>query len=311
MGGNDVYFDAVSAGESLTDVVGATIRPLPIVQYQYGGLEEVKNFEIQYHSPGGTWATCLWDAGNDQALNDECGDEGTGETTLDSLLAPDIVAQIKLLGYPTASEFATAWGLRIGPDKTNGEVDPSEIATCPGETNGCVSITRETNASGAVEWAFSARNPDGCKQDGYRREPGEGAQSGVPPNFEGLLEGATIRRCQEATTTEVISEEPAPSGGRDCKGIQLGPLVQADHTFDAPVIVLQLWRMNGDSPWGSGEVMTVVQGGVTIRGTGGNAWSYPATECLNVATIELQGGATLRGSTVVTPEDLRAAGMID
>lgn len=86
---------------------------------------------------------------------------------------------------------------------------------------------------------------------------------------------------------------------------------QADHTFQEPVIILQLWRMNGDSPWGSGEVMTVVQNGVTIRGTGGNAWSYPAAECLEVATLHMQDGANLRGSTIVTPEDLRAAGMID
>jgi hypothetical protein len=74
--GNDVYFYIASAGERLTDVIGATIRPIPFVQSTYGGYEEVKSFEVQYHSPGGRWVTCLRDAGNNyQALNSECEDE--------------------------------------------------------------------------------------------------------------------------------------------------------------------------------------------------------------------------------------------
>ena len=71
-----------------------------------------------------------------------------------------------------------------------GRLIPRRSHTCPGELNGCVRITRETNANGNVEWAFYAKNPTNCQQDGYRREPGEGGQTGVPANFEGLLEGS-------------------------------------------------------------------------------------------------------------------------
>ena len=334
---DDVYFYIAGAGDRLTNVVGATIRPIPFVQYTYGGLGEVKAFEVQYHSPGGQWVTCLRDVNNNyQALNSECENEveaavptksraemlviydsiynqdgwcslwdrliddglvsgecptnvlqfvfedvttsngtvnlltglqmsasndtdiyyqtcatfdnnaqytggsvepwvsndfiGTNttlhtgsvftmyfrcdnawspppETTLDSLLEADVLAQIEKLGYNTAADFAEAWDLRIGPDMTNGEVAPEEISTCPGELNGCVRITRETNANGDVEWPFYAKNPNNCRHDGYRREPGEGGQTGVPPNFEGLLEGVTIRRCLGTGTSETLPDE--------------------------------------------------------------------------------------------------------
>ena len=446
--GNDVYFYIAGPGDRLGNVVGATIRPIPFVNVQYGGLEEVKDFEVQYHSPGGQWTTCLRDVNqgylgltsscaeapdapdeaetvvplksraevlveynsiyqedgwcslwdrliDDGMVNGECpvnvlqwvyedvdtpsgsvnllsglqmsasndteihyqacavfddnaeytggsvepwiNDDfiGTNTTlhpgsvftiyfrcdnawsppvaeanTLDDLLEADVLDQINKLGYDTAADFAEAWGLQIGSDLASGQIDPSEIATCPDEANGCVRITRETNSNGAVEWAFYARNPNSCRQDGYRREPGEDGQTGVPPYFEGLLEGVTIRRCQESAAI-TPAQEPANSGDQDCRGTELGPLVQGDHTLEAPVIVLQLWRMNGDSPWGSGEVTTVVENSVTIRGTGGNAWSYPAADCLEVATIEMQGGSNLRGSTIVSLDQLREAGMIE
>lgn len=515
-GGNDVYFYLASPGDRLTNVVGATIRPMPFVYATYGGPEEVKAFEVQYHSPGGEWVTCLRDANhNDVALNDACGDAATtacpdtaaeaaarfggsvaqwrrlqasawkygpapaapiqnlvipeamkgdwwddfqsysevgpaevgyaseatiwcvpakaaavpvksrvealvayhtvfsqegwcalwetlmeegltegdcpitvlqyvfedvatadgsvnlvtgaqisarddtqifypacatfddnatvtggtvepwldddfigtnttlgagsvftlyyrcdnawsppvsDEAKLDAALDAAVLVQISRLGFDTAEAFVKAWGLRIGSDRASGEVDPGEITTCPGESNGCVRIVRETNARGDVEWPFYARNPTGCRYDGYRREPGAAAQTGVPANFDGWLEGITIRRCQETR---------AANSGQMCKGTELGPLAQADHTLEAPVIVLQLWRMNGDSPWGDGEVTTVVEDAVTIRASGGNAWSYPAADCLEVATLHMRDGSNLRGSTVVTPEELRAAGMID
>lgn len=131
----------------------------------------------------------------------------TEEAPLISLIAADVLIQIQRLGYSTAADFAEAWSLRFGADKANGEIEPSEIVICPGELNGCVRIAREKNASGTVEWAFFARNPTNCKQDGYRREPGVGGQTGVPPKFEGLLEGVTIRRCLETNTSEILPEE--------------------------------------------------------------------------------------------------------
>lgn len=68
-------FYVAQSGDKLTKVIGATIRPIKFVNYAYGGLDEVKEFEINYHSPGfnGGWETCLRDANNDfQPLNDLC-----------------------------------------------------------------------------------------------------------------------------------------------------------------------------------------------------------------------------------------------
>ncbi len=62
--GNDVYFFIAGAGESLTDVVGATVRPERAVLLQFGSFEAAKSFEISYHSYGGDWPTCLRDANN-------------------------------------------------------------------------------------------------------------------------------------------------------------------------------------------------------------------------------------------------------
>jgi len=71
--GNDIYFYIANVGGRLSDVVGGTIRPSRFVVFGYGGYEEVKNFEIKYHRPGGGWVACLRDANNGlQALNSVC-----------------------------------------------------------------------------------------------------------------------------------------------------------------------------------------------------------------------------------------------
>lgn len=71
--GDDIYFYIANIGDRLSDVVGGTIRPSRFVMFGYGGYEQVKNFEIQYHSPGGSWVACLRDANNGfQALNSVC-----------------------------------------------------------------------------------------------------------------------------------------------------------------------------------------------------------------------------------------------
>jgi hypothetical protein len=139
------------------------------------------------------------------------------EASLDSLLDAEVLGQINKLGYATAADFTAAWGLKIGSDMANGEIALEEISVCQGETNGCVRIARETNASGNVEWAFFAKNPTSCRHDGYRREPGGGAQTGVPANFEGLLEGVTIRRCLETGILDEAEGE-SPSSDNDLAG---------------------------------------------------------------------------------------------
>ena len=109
------------------------------------------------------------------------------------------------------------------------------------------------------------------------------------------------------TPKPTVSSEQPPS---NCIAEAHTPLAQGDHTFVGPVHVVQLWRQNGQSPWGSREVMTVVVGDVTIIGAGGSVWTYPSSECEAVARIHMLDGAESRGSIVVTPEELRAAGMV-
>lgn len=73
--GNTVYFYIAAPGDVIDNVKGATIRPLPHVERHYGSLDDVKQFEIQYHSPGfpNGWVACLRDANNgDTALNSVC-----------------------------------------------------------------------------------------------------------------------------------------------------------------------------------------------------------------------------------------------
>jgi hypothetical protein len=70
---DDIYFYIAKIGDKLTNVVGATIRPSRFVNFGYGGYENVKRFEIEYHSPGGKWVACLRDANNNfQPLNSVC-----------------------------------------------------------------------------------------------------------------------------------------------------------------------------------------------------------------------------------------------
>ncbi len=72
-GTDDIYFYVANVGDRLADVVGATIRPHRFVFFGYGSYEEVKQFEIEYHSPSGQWVACLRDANNNyQPLNSVC-----------------------------------------------------------------------------------------------------------------------------------------------------------------------------------------------------------------------------------------------
>jgi hypothetical protein len=103
---------------------------------------------------------------------------------------------------------------------------------------------------------------------------------------------------------------PTPAPVISCIAKEQGPLAQTDHTFQGPVHIVQLWRQNGQSPWGSNEVMAVVIGNVSIIAAGGNTWTYPDAGCAAIASVHMQDGATLRGSIVVTEQQLRKAGLI-
>ena len=73
-GGNDVFLFVAKKGDRLTNVVGATIRPMRFITLSYGSLDGAKKFEIWYHTenPNG-FITCLRDANNgNQPLNSNC-----------------------------------------------------------------------------------------------------------------------------------------------------------------------------------------------------------------------------------------------
>lgn len=104
---------------------------------------------------------------------------------------------------------------------------------------------------------------------------------------------------------------PGQSGpGSSCIATERGPLAQADHFFEGPVHVVQLWRQNGNTPWGTNELMAVVVGNVSIIAAGGNVWTYPSANCEAAARVHMQDGANQRGSRVLTEEQMREAGLI-
>ena len=81
-----------------------------------------------------------------------------------------------------------------------------EFTTCPGESLArCVRVPREKNAQNLIA-TFWAKNPTDCRQDGYSLNPQTGLmQTGIPANFEGLMEGFTIRPCTPGATYGVAS----------------------------------------------------------------------------------------------------------
>lgn len=118
-------------------------------------------------------------------------------------LPGDVMQQLSLLGYSSFEAFASQWGLKVGFDLANGEVDPRELTVCPFETKGCVRMLREKDQYNNII-PFYISNQSGCWHDGWRREVGPArpggytvpTRSGVPPQFSGLIEGITIRACR-------------------------------------------------------------------------------------------------------------------
>lgn len=70
-GGNDVFFFVAKKGDRLTNIIGATIRPMRFITVSYGNLDGAKQMEIRYHTE--TVRMCLRDANNgNQPLNSNC-----------------------------------------------------------------------------------------------------------------------------------------------------------------------------------------------------------------------------------------------
>lgn len=107
-----------------------------------------------------------------------------------------------------------------------------------------------------------------------------------------------------------LSPRPVIPVAPDCKAREHNPLRLGNHRFAGPVQIVQLWRRTGQSPWGTREVMAIVVGDVEIIQAEGAVWVYADPACEATAREQLVTAATVRKSTIVTVEQLRAAGMI-
>jgi hypothetical protein len=133
----------------------------------------------------------------------------------------------------------------------------------------------------------------------------------VAPANIGCPGGGSIQT-RPGNSEGTIPTPPSSSGstGDSCIAKEQGPLSQTDHFFEGPVHVIQLWRQNGNTPWGTNELMAVVVGNVSIVAAGGNVWTYPSANCETVARVHMQDGANQRGSRILTEEQMREAGLI-
>lgn len=163
-----------------------------------------------------SWWQRLWNSGDNASASET-------ETTADSgaiidiqfTPAADVLAQLELLGYSSVEEFAQAWGITLGGDLQNANVDPREVGTCPFETQGCIRILREKDQANNVI-PFRISNATTCWHDGWRREPGETRpggytnpeRSGLPPSASGILvEGVTLRVCKNTGSSGTLPGE--------------------------------------------------------------------------------------------------------
>ena len=141
------------------------------------------------------------------------------KATSDFTVSGDVQTQLQKLGYDNLESFAKAWGLILGFNPANAEVDPREVTICPFE-DGCVRLVREKDTPNRII-PYRLSSPANCWLDGFRHEPGIlrpgnyeiPEKSGVPPGFTGLIEGITIRPCHAQPTSVVPSTSAATEGG--------------------------------------------------------------------------------------------------
>ena len=131
-------------------------------------------------------------------------------------------------------------------------------------------------------------------------------------NCDGSLrkEGLTNGDGSTSSTGNSTDSSSQTNSTVNCIAKEQGPLAQSDHYFEGPIHVIQLWRQNENTSWGSDELMALVIGNVNIVAAGGNVWTYPSEECEAVAIIHMQDGANQRGSRILSESEMRAEGLI-
>jgi hypothetical protein len=95
----------------------------------------------------------------------------------------------------------------------------------------------------------------------------------------------------------------------DCTAQPHTALNQGDHFFPGSLHIVELWRQNGQTPWGDRLVTAVVVGDVAILSAGGSVWTYPAG-CEDAVRRQVVEGAGRTDALVVTQSELQSAGLI-
>ncbi len=85
------------------------------------------------------------------------------------------------------------------------------------------------------------------------------------------------------------------------------PLAQKDHFLPGALHIAELWRSNGNSPWGDKLVRAIVRGDLSIVAAGGAVWTFPKG-CDANAEIDVVNNPNVH--RVISEDELRAAGFI-
>lgn len=195
-------------------------------------------------------------------------------------------------GLDSGIEQSSAWDLPAEPNTIREYTIMWREVWQPGYVN----IILPTGENMQVNVAYRSGIQSDIIGDKLLNCDGSQDSEGSPPDNEPLPTPTTSKRTGGNSSNCIASEQ--------------GLLAQTDHFFSGPVHVIQLWRQNGNTDWGSDELMAVVVGDVNIVAAGGNVWTYPSAACESVARIHMQDGANQRDSIVLTEEQMREAGLI-
>jgi len=118
---------------------------------------------------------------------------------------------------------------------------------------------------------------------------------------------ASFRRSLTNTPTSTPSPAVPPTS---CNATPHTGLAQGNHTFNGVAHVAELWRANGQTPWGDKLVTAAVMGDLNIIEAGGSVWTYPEG-CQEVAKREAAESTLRTGAILITEAEMRDVGLIE
>ena len=109
------------------------------------------------------------------------------------------------------------------------------------------------------------------------------------------------------TNTPPATDTPTVT---NCNATSHTGLAQGNHTFNGVAHVAELWRANGQTPWGDKLVTAAVMGDLKIIEAGGSVWTYQEG-CQEVAKREAAESVLRTGAILITEAEMRDAGLIE